>query len=151
MFLAVADDDQFWRNRVRAWVTGLSAPAIPRVETFAAPEALIDHIEQNIANIVGDAVVFLDLDFDDNLLTGIEALRRLKNHPDHRIRTIPIIIYSNSDGEREIQTCYDSAANSYVHKGDHTEEEAIFLDTVQYWMDVSKLPAKGAPAKAPPP
>src|SRR5215470_9920649 len=55
-------------------------------------------------------VVFLDLKLPK--IDGIEVLRRVRS--DDRTRSIPVIVLTSSQEERDIKECYRRGVNSYV-------------------------------------
>jgi CheY-like chemotaxis protein len=57
-------------------------------------------------------VVLLDLKLPK--IDGLEVLRRLKAHP--RFRTIPVVILTTSNEDRDVQTAYELGVNSYIVK-----------------------------------
>ena len=82
-------------------------------------------------------IILLDL----NLLgtDGREVLREIKT--DKRLRTIPVIVLTTSDDERDIQYCYNSGANSYLHKQvDLTGFYAAIQRLKDYWFEIVILP-----------
>jgi len=85
-------------------------------------------------------IILLDL----NLLAtdGRQVLRNIKT--DKRLRTIPVIVLTTSEDERDIQMCYENGANSYMHK---PLDLAGFFAAIQqlkdYWFKVMILPKEG--------
>ena len=83
-------------------------------------------------------IVILDLNLPGN--GGLEVLTAAKSDPDRR--AIPIIVFSSSYDEQEIQNCYRAGANSYIKKPMSSEQ---FLATIQqiraYWFKLAILPS----------
>ena len=82
-------------------------------------------------------IILLDL----NLLgtDGREVLREIKT--DKRLRTIPVIVLTTSEDQRDIQYCYNSGANSYLHKQvDLTGFYAAIQRLKDYWFEIVILP-----------
>jgi two-component system response regulator len=77
-------------------------------------------------------------------VSGLEVLERLRSDP--RTKTLPIVVLSSSDEERDIQQSYFLGANSYIRKPVDFDE---FMDSVkqlgQYWLTIN-LPAGRMPA-----
>ncbi|MDO7877525.1 response regulator [Hymenobacter sp. ASUV-10] len=84
------------------------------------------------------ALILLDLNMPGT--DGRAVLDALKS--DERLRTIPVIIFSTSASNRDIEDCYRLGANSYMTKPiEYTVlEERIRLIT-RYWLEESHLPA----------
>jgi two-component system response regulator len=70
---------------------------------------------------------------------GFEVLRELKADP--RSRSIPVVMLTSSNIERDVARGYDLGANSYVQKPVDFEQ---FRRTVRalglYWMTVNESP-----------
>jgi len=82
-------------------------------------------------------VVFLDLKLPK--IDGIEVLRRMR--ADNRTKSIPIVVLTSSQEERDIVECYKLGVNSYVVK---PVEFDTFYKTVSdlgtYWLKLNKTP-----------
>src|SRR6516225_8856860 len=82
-------------------------------------------------------VVFLDLKLPK--IDGIEVLRRLR--ADDRARSIPVVVLTSSQEERDITECYKLGVNSYVVKP--VEFEKFYKavgDLAIYWLILNKSP-----------
>lgn len=84
------------------------------------------------------ALILLDLNMPGT--DGRAVLDVLKS--DERLRSIPVIIFSTSASNRDIEDCYRLGANSYMTKPIEYAvlEERIRLIT-RYWLEESHLPA----------
>jgi len=84
------------------------------------------------------ALILLDLNMPGT--DGRAVLDVLKS--DARLRPIPVIIFSTSASNRDIEDCYRLGANSYMTKPIEYAvlEERIRLIT-RYWLEESHLPA----------
>ena len=82
-------------------------------------------------------VVLLDLKLPK--IDGIEVLRRIRS--DERTQTIPVVVLTSSQEERDIVECYKLGANSFVVK---PVEFDRFYRTVRdlgtYWLVLNKSP-----------
>ncbi|SFQ53642.1 response regulator [Hymenobacter arizonensis] len=97
---------------------------------------------QGYGNAVGwpqtlPAIVLLDLNLPGT--DGRTVLDTLKQ--DARLHSIPVIIFSTSSSERDVEDCYRLGANSYLTKpiSYAALEEKIRL-IIQYWLEASELP-----------
>jgi CheY-like chemotaxis protein len=82
-------------------------------------------------------VILLDLNLPGT--DGRELLRIIKG--DQFLRKIPTIVLTTSSDERDVQTCYDCGANSYIVKPVELEN---FVEAVSrlrdYWFKIVILP-----------
>lgn len=80
-------------------------------------------------------VILLDLKLPK--VSGLEVLQKLKSN--ERTKTIPVVILTSSNEDRDIQECYKLGVNSYVVK---PVEFDAFAKTVAdmgfYWLLVNK-------------
>ena len=86
------------------------------------------------------ALVLLDLKMPK--VDGIEVLRALKSNP--ATRTIPVVIMTSSNEEKDVVATYQLGANSYIVKPVQFE---AFLETVAkiglYWVLTNRVPNEG--------
>ncbi len=72
---------------------------------------------------------------------GIEVLRRIKADP--ALKSIPVVVLTTVDGEREMMESYNLGANSYIVKPVGFEEfTKVIKDLKLYWLVVNSLPMK---------
>jgi two-component system response regulator len=82
-------------------------------------------------------VVFLDLKLPK--IDGIEVLRRVRS--EERTRSLPIVVLTSSQEERDINECYKLGVNSYVVKP--VEFDKFYKavgDLGMYWLVLNKSP-----------
>jgi CheY-like chemotaxis protein len=82
-------------------------------------------------------VVFLDLKLPK--IDGIEVLRRVRS--DERTHSIPVVVLTSSQEERDISECYKLGVNSYVVKP--VEFDKFYRavgDLGTYWLVLNKSP-----------
>jgi two-component system response regulator len=82
-------------------------------------------------------VIFLDLKLPK--VDGIEVLRHVRS--DERTRSIPVVVLTSSQEERDITECYRLGVNSYVVKP--VEFERFYKavgDLATYWLVLNKSP-----------
>ena len=82
-------------------------------------------------------IILLDLNLPGT--DGREVLREIKASPD--FRKIPVIVLTTSNAERDVESCYDAGANSYIQK---PVDLADFLRAIgrlrDYWFQIVVLP-----------
>ena len=82
-------------------------------------------------------VIFLDLKLPK--VDGIEVLRRIRS--DNRTKSIPVVVLTSSQEERDITQTYELGVNSYVVKPVEFDK---FYKTVSdlgtYWVLLNKSP-----------
>jgi CheY-like chemotaxis protein len=83
------------------------------------------------------ALVLLDLNMPK--MDGFQVLKEIKN--DKNLRSIPIIVLTTSDRDRDIDDAYKYGCNSYIVKPVSFEN---FIKTVieikEYWLCLSRVP-----------
>jgi CheY-like chemotaxis protein len=83
------------------------------------------------------AIVLLDLNLPGT--DGRTVLDTLKR--DTRLHSIPVIIFSTSASERDVEDCYRLGANSYLTKPiAYSELEEKIRLIIKYWLEESELP-----------
>lgn len=85
-------------------------------------------------------LVLLDLNLPG--FSGLEVLRTLKQ--DEALRSIPVVMLSSSDAERDIAASYDGHANCYVTKPSDFDGFVEVVHAVErFWTTVARLPNHG--------
>ncbi|MEO9461332.1 MAG: response regulator [Marinomonas sp.] len=74
-------------------------------------------------------------------MSGIDLLRKLK--AEETLQCIPITMLSSSDDERDIRTCYQSGAASYLCKPHNYQDLCTVIDGYsKYWINTVSLPMR---------
>ena len=79
-------------------------------------------------------IILLDLNLPG--IDGHEVLARIK--ADESLKTIPVIVFSTSTLENDINRAYEAGANTFVHKPvkyDEYEKAVVLLKN--YWIDLA--------------
>ena len=91
------------------------------------------------ANYKGDDPVFVLLDIKMPMMDGIEVLKIIR--ADAAFNKLPIIMLTSSSDSRDLQTCYDNGANSYVVKPINVKDfVGVVQEIGQYWVVVNERP-----------
>ncbi|ACK73485.1 response regulator receiver protein [Gloeothece citriformis PCC 7424] len=79
------------------------------------------------------------LDLNIPLISGIEVLRKIRNHP--QTTNLIVVVMTSSAEDRDIQTCYNLGVNSYIVKPINFDQ---YVDVVRqvgiYWMRLNEPP-----------
>ena len=82
-------------------------------------------------------MILLDLNLPGT--DGREVLAEIKRDP--KLRTIPVVVMTTSRDERDIKTCYDAGANSYIQKPVSLDDFMRAIERLKaYWFEVVILP-----------
>lgn len=75
---------------------------------------------------------FILLDLNMPRMGGKEVLEALKKQ--NRYQHIPVIIFTTSDADRDIDDCYKLGCNAYLSKpSDYHSLQALMHATIQFW------------------
>lgn len=86
-------------------------------------------------------IILLDLNLPKK--NGLEALAEIK--ADKELRRIPVLVFTSSAAEQDIQKAYSLHANCYVVKPAVFEQYVSVIGSiVNFWFNIVKLPLKGA-------
>jgi chemotaxis family two-component system response regulator Rcp1 len=78
------------------------------------------------------------LDWNLPKVNGDEVLRRIKEH--QKLRRIPVLVFSSSDADSDIEAAYGYHANGYITKPGSSELLALIVETIeQFWVTIAQL------------
>lgn len=82
-------------------------------------------------------VVLLDLNLPKK--DGRQVLREMKQDP--QLRTIPVVILTSSEAERDIAGAYELQANCYITKPVDLDQFITVVRSIEdFWFSIVKLP-----------
>jgi CheY-like chemotaxis protein len=82
-------------------------------------------------------LILLDLNLPRK--DGRQVLAVIKNNA--QFRRLPVVVLSSSDAEKDITSCYDLGANSYIAKPADLNSFREAVRTLEnYWLGLVKLP-----------
>jgi CheY-like chemotaxis protein len=97
--------------------------------------------EGKFADAAVPNLIFLDLNLPKK--DGREVLAEIKNN--EALRSIPVVVFSSSEAEKDIQRSYDLHANCYVVKPFDFNHFSKVIHSIQnFWLNVVKLPGQYA-------
>ena len=139
--LVVDDNEDDYEAIARAFKrVGLANP----VSLCTTGQAAIDFLKhEGSAHDIGhaDRPVLIMLDLNMPGMDGFQVLQHIRQ--DAALRQIPVVIWTTSSNEKDVDACYTYGANAYMQK------PVIFEDLVesvrrlkQYWFETVLLPAR---------
>jgi two-component system, response regulator len=85
-------------------------------------------------------IILLDLNMPG--LDGRKTLEIIKQSQD--LKTIPVVVLTTSNDERDVQACYALGANTYIQKPvDFDGLIAAIKRLKEYWFEIALLPKDG--------
>ena len=67
-------------------------------------------------------------------MDGREALKEIKQDPD--LKKLPVVVFTTSSNDNDIQSCYDLGANSYIIKPhDFSDYRNLVNRLHDYWTE----------------
>ena len=136
-YLLIAEDDEDDRQLIQAAFT---AKGFTEKLVFTENgEELINYMHAAYQNKTG-APIFVLLDLNMPKKDGKEALREIKQHPN--LRRTPVVVFSTSNNQQVINSCYELGANSYILKPPVYESLLNAFESLRkYWVDVVISPS----------
>ena len=85
--------------------------------------------------------VLILLDLDMPRKNGYQALKEIKEQDD--TKRIPVVIWTTSSRQEDIDECYTLGANSYIVKPDRLADIIGAVKTMWiYWIDIAEMASK---------
>ena len=83
-------------------------------------------------------LILLDLNLPKVL--GTEVLCAVRQ--DQKLRRIPVLMYTSSSSDRDVNAAYECGANGYVRKPAALDDMFDIVNTLEhFWLDLSMLPS----------
>ena len=133
--LVVDDNEDDYEAVARAFKkVGLTNP----VSLCTTGQGAMDFLKSGEGH-KGDKPMLIMLDLNMPGMDGFQVLQRIR--ADATLRQIPVVIWTTSSNEKDIDTCYQLGANAFMQK------PVIFDDLIesirrlrQYWFETALLP-----------
>jgi two-component system response regulator len=107
------------------------------VKVVSDGEEAIEYLEKANGTHKTPRLAVLDLKMP--LKDGFEVFKRVRANP--KLSRMPVIIFSSSNQERDVNRAYDLGANSYVVKpGDTAQMDEFVRKIHDYWVNVNTEP-----------
>lgn len=139
MLVLLVDDDPSDRELIRLSLERSNRP-VELVSVGSGPEAL-DYLRKEGAWATTEVTRIPDLmilDLEMPGMRGGEVLARIRT--DQTIPYIPVVVLTSSDDPRDVDTCYQSGANSYVVKPFGAEPFTAAVDLIErFWLESEHL------------
>ncbi|MGI9449849.1 MAG: response regulator [Geminicoccaceae bacterium] len=141
--LVVDDSDDDYEALVRAFrINGSMTNPLHRCEDGQQALDYLFHrgVYEDRSDAVRPALILLDLNMPG--IDGHRVLAEVKE--DTSLKSIPVIIMTTSDDDRDIANCYQTGANAYIRKPGISSccFEAVQRFT-DFWLDFAILPDAG--------
>ncbi|MDJ1482056.1 response regulator [Cytophagaceae bacterium YF14B1] len=137
-YILVADDDADDRFLLQ---NAFQEEKIPNpVIYFRDGVELVDHLhkQQNDESLT-PGLIILDLNMPRK--DGRQALKEIKSNPEWRF--IPVLVFTTSEAEKDIEESYQLGANSYIVKpSDYTKLTDLIRSIRDFWLGSVTLPRR---------
>ena len=102
------------------------------VSLFSGGNALVDHLKTNAGR---PALILLDLHMPG--MNGQQTLSQLKQEPNWK--SIPVVMVTSATSAHEIQSCYETGANSCLAKATGLDPMRQQLSLIcDYWIHTNR-------------
>jgi CheY-like chemotaxis protein len=142
-FILLAEDDAVVAELVMHGLAASEPP--PRVVHVRDGVETLDFLfarERHARRAPGNPAVVL-LDIKMPRLDGLEVLRQIKG--DERLRSIPVVMLTSSQDERDVRDSYQLGANAYIVK---PVEFRRFMEVLRqlniFWMRINHPPSESS-------
>ena len=131
--LIVDDNEDDYEAIIRAFKkVGLNNP----VSLCKTGKESIEFLK-SVGKIERPALILLDLNMPG--MDGREVLRLIKE--DSELRRIPVIIWTTSSNDKDIEACYQTGANAYMQKPVNFDNLLELIKRLrEYWFETVLLP-----------
>lgn len=135
MLAVVIDDDEDIREDIAAIFPKGDVSAC---ETFASQADFVEQFLKPRRHLDGPCLFLVDVRMEESD-SGIQLLKQLRKKTS--LRSVPIVMISQSEEVEDVRRAYDNGASYYVVKGTDPNQ---LSDTIGKMIDNGKLPEKRA-------
>ena len=142
-FILVAEDDEDDKNMLQTVFKERKYDT--PLEFVSNGQELIQYLDEISKNESTRSYPnFILLDLNMPRMDGRQALLQIKNHQAYK--KIPIIVFSTTKNEVEINRCYELGANTYVVKPSSYKSLLQTVDVINsYWLKTAVIPGSILP------
>ena len=137
--LLVEDDEDDIRLVERAFVKGRILNKLYTVRDGEEAMEFLTNTGRHTDKAVTPRPGLILLDLNMPKVSGMEVLKWLKD--DENLRSIPVVILTTSDTEKDIERAYDYGVSTFITK---PVEFSNFLEAVitlgKYWLQIAQIP-----------
>lgn len=95
------------------------------------------HRSERFSNAPVPNLIFLDLNLPK--INGLEILKEIKESM--ALKSIPVIVFTSSDSDKDIKKSYDYHANCYIRKPISIEKfREIAAGIEKFWFEITEMP-----------
>jgi CheY-like chemotaxis protein len=121
------------------------------IRSFQGAQELYQYmVFQSAEEYSGRRPALIILDLKMHMMDGLELLKLIRQTPANAItdwKVLPIVMFSASANQEEINQCYQAGANSFFMKPVDPDELNQLLTTIcHYWVDFNCLASSPSPA-----
>lgn len=113
------------------------------IRFVADGEELMDYLLRQGKYLTPEAAprpTFILLDLNMPRKDGLQALREIRAHPD--LRRLPVVVFTTSKAEGDVEKLYDLGANSFVIKPVAFDALVKIVGALaQYWFGIVEQPS----------
>lgn len=126
-------DDDFYAAKRALVKANLYNP----IEHATSGDEAIKILQANTASKPRPGLILLDLNMPG--IDGRQTLEIIKR--DNALKSIPVVILTTSDDERDVDICYALGANTYIQKPVNFEGLIEAMNRLKgYWFEIALLP-----------
>lgn len=102
---------------------------------FEDGEQLLAFIEKDDLSNVG----FILMDLNMKAISGFDVLEEVRQMRNHPILNTPIVVFSSSHYQKDIEQCYALGANAYVKKPLELDDFVRSIEHIlAFWLDTNQ-------------
>lgn len=132
----LADDDTDDQYLVKSAFSKLDKQ--PELLFFNNGLELVQHLEQSKSNKESSMQAIVLLDLNMPTLSGKDTLLRIKNS--ETLKNLPVVIYSTSDSNYDVEEAYKLGANAFITKPEKFGDMVTVIKRLyEFWFETVEL------------